>query len=153
MCPRKSPKLPNLRILLGSSRLRTPHVPPFSFWIGYWIGLDLPICQKKTSSSTGSDRLATSHHATMISRTLPTLLVAFIGAAKCSAFAPPTQRSSSIIRSLCTKKHHHVLSAENKSGGSSDLDDSFLSSLPSPEAVKDNIMEVRTDREVKKSIS
>mmetsp|Transcript_37273 Transcript_37273/g.78607 ORF Transcript_37273/g.78607 Transcript_37273/m.78607 type:complete len:258 (+) Transcript_37273:207-980(+) len=95
----------------------------------------------------------------MVPKTLFALLVTLISVTACSAFAPPcVQRGSPSIRSIrsigsenfsnnqrCCHRdaHHAVLSAEKGGGGGgSDLNfDSFLSSLPSPEAVKENIME------------
>ena len=94
----------------------------------------------------------------MVSATLLTSLASVLSASSCSAFVKPINHASIVSRRthcpnqglIGPNNDSHVLLAE-ESDGSDDGIDSFLSSLPSPEAVKDNIMEVRTDREVEKS--
>lgn len=69
------------------------------------------------------------------------LLVALFGAARCSAFAPPTPHRSA-ARSTGTPPYRHILSVEDAGGGTGDADgDSLFSPFLSPEAAKQNVLE------------
>ena len=89
-------------------------------------------------------------NTSMVSATLLTSLASVLSASSCSAFVKPINHASIVSRRthcpnqglIGPNNDSHVLLAEG-SDGSDDGIDSFLSSLPSPEAVKDNIMGVR----------
>eukprot|EP00580_Thalassiosira_gravida_P004411 CAMPEP_0201625952 /NCGR_PEP_ID=MMETSP0493-20130528/1547_1 /ASSEMBLY_ACC=CAM_ASM_000838 /TAXON_ID=420259 /ORGANISM="Thalassiosira gravida, Strain GMp14c1" /LENGTH=239 /DNA_ID=CAMNT_0048095999 /DNA_START=52 /DNA_END=769 /DNA_ORIENTATION=- len=75
----------------------------------------------------------------MVSKTLSTLSFSVLCALKCSAFMPHTHRSLINRSTNCSNKNYHaVLLAVKGNGGELD---SILSSLPSPEAVKMNMVE------------
>ena len=78
-------------------------------------------------------------------RTVSLFAVATLGVVKCSAFVLTPSLATfhphkSIAKSICTEKNNKPLQVEN---GESDNDaaSSFLSSLPSPDAVKENTLE------------
>ena len=94
-----------------------------SFWIDFYFLFSCLLPCKMVSSST-----------------LLLILGPILGATRCLAFVPPVQHLS-IAKSIPCKAKYQPLSAEN--GDGSDGLDSLLSPLPSPNVVKDNIMEVR----------
>ncbi|KAL3777704.1 LOW QUALITY PROTEIN: hypothetical protein ACHAW5_010342 [Stephanodiscus triporus] len=86
---------------------------------------------------------------------LTSILGAAISASKCTAFHSPSQHSlmkAGCRPIICTKKNNQgVALAENREGN---IDiDSFLSSLPSLDDVKKNILEILTCGENKRRIS
>lgn len=82
----------------------------------------------------------------MITRLIFLSVLTALAAVKCSAFLPPTQLPSIRSSIICNK--HKIVSLLNEKNAIDDGDvginlDSFISSLPSPADVKENILEVR----------
>ena len=84
----------------------------------------------------------------MITRLIFLSVLTALAAVKCSAFLPPTHTQLPNIRSSIICNKQKIVSLLNEKNARDDGDvginlDSFISSLPSPADVKENILEVR----------